>query len=1007
MLKFKQILVGAVVTIGAFLLLAGTAEAVSILIPQQGGTGTGVIPTFGQVLVGQTNGTYLPQATSTLNISGGGSGCTGASSTVQFIANTTCTGNNNLTFDGTHLGIGTTTATTPLSIQQATNSVSAGIALTGTSGNGGNIGVSNAAGNLAFNSDSNSFTFNTNGVNLNIGTGAMSFGDNLRTLGSSGARFIGFFVAGTIRLGSGTTGSAIADSGGVLTINGGSTGAGIIKLNGTGTGFVGIGTTTPLSALAVGGTGGASIGADYNIAAPTNGLIVEGNVGIGTSTPGSILSVNGVGNFTTATSTFYSSGGLNLTSGCYAVNGVCITRGGSSFGYPFPLLGLGTTSPIMLLASTTIGDGSAIGGLTVSGNATTTGTAYFAGNVGVGTTTPYAKLSAYAGGDFAPHAASTVFAVGSSSAGTATSTLFNVTSNARVGIASVNPQSTLYINQTGGGITGGFLIGQGDSATNYAASLYRESSANSGHFSLYNGTVTPVIDFSGASGGTSYFNTGGNLGIGSTTPGSLLSVGNTGWNFYDNATSTDSGAGGINLKGGCYAINGVCIGSGSTYTASSPITLTGTAFGILAASASQNGYLSSVDYSLLHTATTTAGTGLTYSGNAFNVNTTQNISTLSNLTVAGFVQTTSGGVLSSAALTSGQVTTALGFTPYNATNPSSYIALTALSGTAPITYNNTTGVIAITQASGSTNGYLSSTDWTTFNGKQAAITGTTGQFPYFSASNTLTATSTIFLDTTGKVGIGTTTPGTTFSVQGVANFVASGLSTFYNDIKIAGNLFLPTLGTPAGSFLAVNATGQVIATSTPSGTKVTNYQVFTSSGTFNVPTGITTAYVQLCGGGGGGGGGPAGVGGSSGGGGGGYSEGTVTVTSGGTVTVTVGAAGTQGAQSGSGGTGGTTTFSTISATGGVGGTTNATQTGKYGGVGGIGSGGTINTQGGTGGFVLNVTSPAFSDPGSGGASFFSGETANGTNATYCGGAAGVTTGANTNNAAAGLVIVRW
>lgn len=64
-----------------------------------------------------------------------------------------------------------------------------------------------------------------------------------------------------------------------------------------------------------------------------------------------------------------------------------------------------------------------------------------------------------------------------------------------------------------------------------------------------------------------------------------------------------------------------------------------------------------------------AGTGLTFSGTAgsqvggtngtYSVNTTQNITTLSNLTIAGFVQTTSGGILSSAALTSGQVTTAL------------------------------------------------------------------------------------------------------------------------------------------------------------------------------------------------------------------------------------------------------------------------------------------------------------------------------------------------------------
>jgi len=50
------------------------------------------------------------------------------------------------------------------------------------------------------------------------------------------------------------------------------------------------------------------------------------------------------------------------------------------------------------------------------------------------------------------------------------------------------------------------------------------------------------------------------------------------------------------------------------------------------------------------------------------------------------------------------------------------ISLTALSGTAPITYNSSTGAIGITQASTSTNGFLSSTDWNTFNGKQSALT---------------------------------------------------------------------------------------------------------------------------------------------------------------------------------------------------------------------------------------------------------------------------------------------
>ena len=75
-------------------------------------------------------------------------------------------------------------------------------------------------------------------------------------------------------------------------------------------------------------------------------------------------------------------------------------------------------------------------------------------------------------------------------------------------------------------------------------------------------------------------------------------------------------------------------------------------------------------------------------------------------------------------LSSSDVTTALTFTPYNATNPSNYIARTGISATSPVLYNNSTGVVSIQQASGSQPGYLSSTDWTTFNGKQAALSGT-------------------------------------------------------------------------------------------------------------------------------------------------------------------------------------------------------------------------------------------------------------------------------------------
>jgi hypothetical protein len=58
-----------------------------------------------------------------------------------------------------------------------------------------------------------------------------------------------------------------------------------------------------------------------------------------------------------------------------------------------------------------------------------------------------------------------------------------------------------------------------------------------------------------------------------------------------------------------------------------------------------------------------------------------------------------------------------------------YVSLSALSATAPLSYNNTTGVFSIPAATNSQSGYLSNGDWGTFNSKEPAIvTGTTAQY---------------------------------------------------------------------------------------------------------------------------------------------------------------------------------------------------------------------------------------------------------------------------------------
>ena len=107
-------------------------------------------------------------------------------------------------------------------------------------------------------------------------------------------------------------------------------------------------------------------------------VTTAGNVGIGTTTPGSIFSVNNVLNLTTATSTFYSTGGVNLTSGCFSIIGTCVSgSGGGGSG----TVGSGTQGQFAFYnaAGTTL---------------TATSSLFLAqsSNIGIGTTSPQVVL---------------------------------------------------------------------------------------------------------------------------------------------------------------------------------------------------------------------------------------------------------------------------------------------------------------------------------------------------------------------------------------------------------------------------------------------------------------------------------------------------------------------------------------------------------------------------------------------------------------------------------------
>ena len=170
--------------------------------------------------------------------------------------------------------------------------------------------------------------------------------------------------------------------------------------------------------------------------------------------------------------------------------------------------------------------------------------------------------------------------------------------------------------------------------------------------------------------------------------------------------------------------------------------------------------------------------------------------------------------------------------------------------------------------------------------------------------------------------------------------------------------------------------------------------VFSASGSYTVPTGVTKLLIHVVGGGGGGGGAGAAYAAGAGGGGGGYGSSFLSVTEGTVYAITVGTGGAGGTTA-VGTTGNSSSFgSSIIALGGVGGASNVSN--GLGGVGGTCSGGNLlNITGGSG-------FPAYSTtrPGQGGNSAFlngagsiratAGVGSAGTSSTGAGGSGGLT-----------------
>lgn len=596
--------------LGMTFIIPASVYAVNVSVPQS--------TAYGQVLIGNAaGGSYTPVATSTLgfqslsipiSIANGGTGTTtgGVTNGVEYYNGTTLTNNANFLFDGTNAtttgnfsagNVNVTSSNIPANGIYLSSTNQLGFSSTGVlrfvvdggsvrssavagwalslAGSSGTVpslipnkadtttGIgADASGNLSFiTAATTKFEVLNNG---NVGIGTTSPFAKLSIAGAAGGT-TNLFAISTSTAGFATTTTFLIDANGNETLRGsvtwpylGTPAGSLLAVDPTGKV---IATTSP--------SGGGAVSSVSNsdgtlTISPTTGAVVaslalahantwtglqqfnanasttqftstgatylataSGNVGIATTSPTRLLTL-AFNNINTATSLFdIDQQGTGDAWMNYSIGS------GKSYAVGMNNAGLfqiayNSTSPAGLATNPRL-------------------TIDTSGNVGIGTTSPFRPLTVVNSADTSPVA---VFVNTSTGGSTGGGGMFGYTSF----LPTTSGDRLAYF---GAGYTNGSTVNNGAAMVDYATQAWTAGSAQGSAMAF---ETTP--NGSASRSERLRIDQNGNVGIGSTTPGSLLSIGTTaGINFLDNATSTFQKA----VKSPCFTVDGTtCLSAGIT-----------------------------------------------------------------------------------------------------------------------------------------------------------------------------------------------------------------------------------------------------------------------------------------------------------------------------------------------------------------------------------------------------------------------------------------------------------